>query len=109
MTGSNKFWSIVYSIVLILQTFYWLQPHDVGCQLFSNIMFLHVGISSVLFIFYLFDSIEGCEIFTSDNFPLYRIIMIANIAILFVGVVFLIKVGKKLNNILNDWSDERLG
>jgi len=108
MKGSNKFWSIVYSIVLILQALYGLQHHDVGDQLFSNIMFLHVGISSILFIFYLFDSIEGCVMFTSDNFPLYRIILVANIAIFFVGVIFLIKVSKKLNNILNKWADDKL-
>ena len=67
MKGSNKFWSIVYSIVLILQALYGLQHHDVGDQLFSNIMFLHFVISSVLFILYLFDSIEGAEITVSSR------------------------------------------
>ena len=42
MTGSNKFWSIVYSIVLILQTFYWLQPHEVEDRLFFNVVYFHI-------------------------------------------------------------------
>ena len=110
MTGSNKFWSIIYSIVLILQTFYWLQPHEVEDRLFFNVVYFHFSLSLVLLVFYLIDNKE-CEkfLYGSPEPMLYKQLRLANVAIFFIGIVFLIKVGKKLNNILNDWSDERLG
>lgn len=111
MTGSNKFWSIIYSIVLILQTFYWLQPHDAKDDIFAMVIMLHFAVSMSFLICYLLEEkVEKFEkfIYGSPTPILYKQIRLANVAIFFIGIVFLIKVGKKLNNILNKWSDEKI-
>lgn len=107
MKGSNKFWSIIYSIVLILQTFYWLQPHEVEDRLFFSVVYFHFSASISFLICYLIGILEESDLYGSPTPMLYKQIRLANVAIFFIGVVFLLKVGKKLNNILNEWSDER--
>ena len=107
MKGSDKFWSIIYSIVLILQTFYWLQPHDTKDDIFAIVILLHFAVSMSFLICYLLEEKFEKFIYGSPEPMLYKQLRLANVAIFFIGVVFLIKVGKKLNNILNEWSDER--
>ena len=93
MTGSNKFWSIIYSIVLILQTFYWLQPHDAKDDIFAMVIMLHFAVSMSFLICYLLEEkVEKFEkfIYGSPTPILYKQIRLANVAIFFIGIVFLV-------------------